>query len=236
MRYDIELLADLPPGNAVFRLYSWQPYCISLGYHQSESILRKELLKEDNIDMVFRPTGGKAVLHADELTYSIIIAAEEKLNPLKIYEAINSALLEGLTIYHEKLAGCVLESVQPDFRAIKNDPFAEGCFTTPAKSELKFAGRKFCGSAQKYDRNKILQHGSILTGGFHKKLPYYLHLSEGMEMKMTEMLDGSSTDLSEILGRGIDINKLKISLFEGLKKYLKKNTKHIFQEVKTEAV
>lgn len=234
MAEDLRLLEYIQPGEAVFRIYGWQPYCISLGFHQNDSVLNKEALQEAGIDFVFRPTGGKAVLHAEEITYLVVIAAEEKLNPLAVYEGINRALLTGLTIYNPKLSGCDLETSQPDFAAMRNNPLETGCFTAPAKSELKFNGKKFCGSAQKYRGNRILQHGSLLTGSFHKKLPGFLSYQEDIKEKLRDSLDRSSTDVSEITGEPVTMQELKEALFKGMRVYTGSPEREVTNKLKTD--
>lgn len=212
MEEDEHLLANVKPGEAILRLYTWNPYCISLGHNQPETILELEKLRADGIEYINRPTGGKAVLHAEELTYAVVLGFTERIQPGLIYEEINRALVRGLGEYDSRLSACGLEEKQPDFRLHGFLPEGDACFSVPAKSELKFRGRKICGSAQRYNRNAVLQHGSLLTGDFHLRLPRYLRTSDELREKIYKSLLHSSTDLRTILEEEIDINRLSESL------------------------
>ncbi|MCK5278742.1 MAG: hypothetical protein KAK04_09390, partial [Cyclobacteriaceae bacterium] len=72
MELDMKLARTLNPGQAILRLYRWKPYCISLGANQPQDSLNIEKVINDKLDFVKRPTGGRAILHAEELTYSVI--------------------------------------------------------------------------------------------------------------------------------------------------------------------
>ncbi|MEE9574148.1 MAG: hypothetical protein V3W20_13925, partial [Candidatus Neomarinimicrobiota bacterium] len=71
MDFDVMLAKSLNSNEAILRLYQWKPHCISLGTNQSEGSLKLEKIITDNIDVVKRPTGGRAILHSEELTYSV---------------------------------------------------------------------------------------------------------------------------------------------------------------------
>jgi lipoate-protein ligase A len=76
MEYDLSLLSNCKKDTAFLRFYGWQPECISLGANQSFDDIDLLLAKNNNIDVVKRPTGGRAILHADELTYSVVMFSE----------------------------------------------------------------------------------------------------------------------------------------------------------------
>ena len=95
METDLFLAKDCEPDEAIFRLYRWEPYCISLGANQKESIIDYGLTRKDGIDVVKRPTGGRAILHAEELTYSVIYPLSPDISAKELYADINSALKEG---------------------------------------------------------------------------------------------------------------------------------------------
>jgi lipoate-protein ligase A len=178
MKTDSYLAVNCEPDEAVFRLYQWQPYCISLGANQDESIINYKETKKDNIDVVKRPTGGRAVLHAEEITYAVIYPALIDSSARELYTNINFALKKGLEKYNSKLSGIKLEDTQPDFPKIYKETSGSICFAASAKSELKYEGKKLVGSAQRKFKNSILQHGSILGGNFHTKIINYLNISE----------------------------------------------------------
>src|SRR4051812_22219492 len=93
-----EQLRDDPTALNVLRLYSWKPSCISLGYQQDESVIDLDACKESEVDVVRRPTGGRAVYHAEELTYAAIMRFEPG---------------EGIYAVHNKIAESLLEVLQP---------------------------------------------------------------------------------------------------------------------------
>jgi len=213
MEEDEQLLSSVKPGEAFLRLYTWEPYCVSLGHNQPESLLDDEKLREDGIEYIHRPTGGKAVLHAEELTYAVVLGLTERVQPGLIYEEINQTLMSGLAEYDDRLKECSLEAMQPDLRTHAMLPEGDACFSVPAKSELKFRGKKICGSAQRYNRNAVLQHGSLLTGGFHLRLPRYLKSSDEVKRNIYISLTESSSDLGSILGEVTDMRRLRQSVF-----------------------
>ncbi len=96
MDYDLHLAKNYKVDEAVLRLYRWKPYCISLGASQSLNSVDYDLAAKNNIDIVVRPTGGRAVLHSEELTYSVIYPLDFTSSARDIYHQINLALLNGL--------------------------------------------------------------------------------------------------------------------------------------------
>ena len=214
MALDIKLAKLAGSDEAVLRLYRWKPYCISLGANQNENSINRAKAAKDNIDIVKRPTGGRAVLHSEELTYSVIIPVDQKNSARNIYREINSALTEGLNLYDKRLQKVDLETSQPDFRNLYKEEKSVVCFAAPAKSELKFEGKKLVGSAQRKMGNVILQHGSILCGDFHKKIVDYLTLTEENYSEVVSMLD-STADIKSITGQEVDYNSLCESIKEG---------------------
>ena len=144
----------------VLRLYRWQPATVTLGYGQrGDNQVNVAVCKNLGVDIVRRLTGGRAVLHADELTYAVI-APERGMfsnnilgNYRQIAEAIQHCLQQlGLSV--EMVSG------RHDY---KGESAAEqsACFTAPSYFELSCHGRKICGSAQKRDAECFLQHGSL---------------------------------------------------------------------------
>jgi lipoate-protein ligase A len=141
------------------RLYAWRPACLSLGYHQTlHEACDAAFCEREGIGVVRRPTGGKAVLHDDEVTYSVV--APYGAPPfasgglLEAYEAIARALAEGL--------GRLGLPVSLEERAAARPPTgSDPCFLVPSPKELLSGGRKVAGSAQKRGRRAFLQHGAV---------------------------------------------------------------------------
>ncbi len=231
MDYDLHLAEICSPGKAFFRLYRWNPYCISLGAGQDYNSIDLAKAASDNLDVVKRPTGGRAVLHSEEITYSVIIPITPGSSAREIFHQINAALSEGLKRYHPGLAEIEMEENQTNFRGFYKTPAGAVCFAAPSKSELKFSGRKIVGSAQRKMNNVILQHGSILCGSYHKKITGYLYLSEADSLKINKELDQKTADIETVLGKPVDYNALKVSLAEGFEYYFNTKMNRLNKEI-----
>ena len=181
-------------SDIVMRFYGWDPYCVSIGVHQSSDILDLKTIANNRYDVVRRPTGGRAIFHARELTYSIV-APKSRYHHNELYQfshrIIAGALQDlgyavGLTSGMEKLPK--IEQTATDYP----------CFTRSAESEIQFSGRKVVGSAQKICKNSILQHGSILIDADHKKLTSFLIGSPGEIATVDLELQQKTISLNEI--------------------------------------
>lgn len=151
-----EVLRSLArPEIAVWRWYSWARPTVSFG--RNERVLGRyaaERLEAAGLDAVRRPTGGRALLHARELTYSVSLALPTSLPWTAAYDAINRVLLEAL-----------LAMGVPAMRASGSaavPPDGPVCFDQPANGELVVRGQKLVGSAVWRRGDAYLQHGSIL--------------------------------------------------------------------------
>lgn len=141
---------------AVFRFYGWSPACVSLGRNQKDDFIDYNLLKKYGVDCVRRLTGGRALFHDNELTYSYVIPASELENGENItesYKQISGILIDIFEKLGIKLTIGGLE------RHITRDNY---CMSVSTGADLCFGGRKFIGSAQCRKNGYILQHGSIL--------------------------------------------------------------------------
>ncbi|KAF0151281.1 MAG: biotin/lipoate A/B protein ligase [Ignavibacteria bacterium] len=215
MNKDIELAQNCKSDEAYFRLYRWQPYCISLGANQSFDDIDLAKAKTDGIDVVKRPTGGRAILHAEEMTYSVILPLNYQYSPKEVYSLISTALIRGLDLYDHRLAESELESVQPNFPILLEEASGVLCFASTAKNEVKFGGKKLIGSAQRKLNNIILQHGSILCGTFHQKLADYLNTEAKSKELLRDELSSRTTEIETILNAKVDYGKLKECLVQG---------------------
>ena len=215
MEFDFELARDCKPDEAYFRIYRWNPYCISLGANQNYNDIDQSKTEKDGIDIVKRPTGGRAILHAEELTYSVILPLNYEFSPREIYFKASNALMRGLEIYNPLLAKSELEKYQPDFPKLLEESTGVLCFASTARNEVKFNGKKLIGSAQRKLNNVVLQHGSILCGSFHRKLVDYLNCNDDTRHSLSFELNDRTTELQTILNEEIDYDKLKTCLMFG---------------------
>ncbi len=168
MAVDEELLARAQAGEAmpVLRFYGWDPPAVSIGRFQHiESAVNADACRKRGFDIVRRITGGRAVLHHRELTYSIIARIDNPLFPSSVlgtYKVIAAGLLAGL-----KNLGIDAEMVSRGGRhaaLVEKKSKDQACFSSPSWYEILAKGKKIAGSAQRRMRGAFLQHGSILIG------------------------------------------------------------------------
>lgn len=195
MAVDEAVLEAVIAGSSppTLRFYTWDPPCLSLGYNQRavESCDMGEVLNR-GYTMVRRRTGGRAVLHDDELTYSVI--ADSLLfgggAVLDVYMMISSALADGL-----KAFGITADLV-PAYSDRGKEKTA-ACFDVPSSFEVAWKGRKIIGSAQFRSGRHFLQHGSILMSADVGALLKVCALPSSMK----ERLEGGIATVDEALGR-----------------------------------
>lgn len=215
MDFDVELTKRCSNGSAFLRFYRWDPYCISLGANQKFSDIDLDKSAGDGLDVVKRPTGGRAILHAEELTYSAVIPLNSGFSNREIYTKISLALVRGLKIYDSRLDAVELENVQPNFPDLLNQPSGVLCFASTAKSEVKHNGKKLIGSAQRKMDSVVLQHGSILCGQYHKRLPEYLKVKESDVELLNAELSEKTTEIETIINTDVNYDKLQDALIQG---------------------
>ena len=167
----------------IFRLYGWSPACVSLGRNQREDFIDRNLLNKYNIDVVRRLTGGRALLHDNEITYSYICpvnSIQNGENVTESYKKISKILIKCMNNL----------GIELHFGGTKKfRGHVDYCMLVSTGADLCFDGRKLIGSAQFRKNGYILQHGSILYD-YEKKL---------LENVFKEELDTSSiTSIKEI--------------------------------------
>lgn len=142
-------------GESVLRAYSWSKPTLSFGRNQRVAgAYDARRIEQAGLDVVRRPTGGRALLHHHEITYSVTSPATDTLNGS--YAGINALLINAL-------AALGVPVTEFEASARSPAPGAAPCFAEPATGELVVNGRKLVGSAQWRDDGAILQHGSILV-------------------------------------------------------------------------
>lgn len=211
MEYDERLARLLVEGGGAgtVRVYGWKPAAISLGWNQSLEEIDVTKCSRAGIDVVRRPTGGRAILHADELTYSVTMVSTRS-SVLSVYNEISNALVCGLRHLGMDVS---LEKSQPHFPSLYRAPSSTACFTSSARYEIGFGGKKLVGSAQRrYARSNgeevILQHGSILLGPDHKRMVEFLRIDDKNRAAIAQELDHKTTNLRSILQREITFEEI----------------------------
>ena len=149
----------VPP---TLRLYSWKPACLSLGYAQPISDVNRAQLAANHWDLVRRPTGGRAILHADELTYSVAGPLNEPRlagDILSSYRRLAQALLAALMQLSLPVQAMQKEKGE---KSAEPEPI---CFEVPSSYEITVNGKKLVGSAQTRRKDGVLQHGTLPLHG-----------------------------------------------------------------------
>jgi lipoate-protein ligase A len=232
MDFDMNLAETTEPGMALLRFYQWKPYCISLGANQGLSTINIKKAYDTNIDLVKRPTGGRAILHSEELTYSVVYPLTNGFSSKDLYREINLALKKGMIFFDSELEKIELEEEQPHFPSFYKNNKSNLCFAVSAKNELKFEGKKLVGSAQRKMNNSVLQHGSILCGDFHKNIVDFLFLNDDETLQMRKEIKNTTTDLRSILNYEINYDLLGEAIKTGFEEHFKIKFEHSFAQVK----
>lgn len=198
MAADLHALSECArTSQIILRFYTWTPSAISLGCMQNpEGLLDTDALAEANISWVRRVTGGRAVLHKGDLTYSCTFSqdiVEMGKSITESYSLISSCLRKGLTYLNviTQAHDSPIDSTQTR-REIKLP-----CFVAPNRDEIMINDRKVVGSAQKRTERAVLQHGSIPITDECYELPNYLLLSPEERTRSEALLRKKSIPLSE---------------------------------------
>jgi lipoate-protein ligase A len=206
MEFDEFLAEHLQEGIGLptLRIYGWKPPAISIGFNQDINDFNIDKLQATGIDIVRRPTGGRAILHWHELTYSVVMPSNNE-GPRAIYQFISEALLKGLQLLGIEAQ---LSSSNANFKTLYQSPSSIPCFASSAKSEILFDNKKLIGSAQRRFGNITLQHGSFLLGPQHRNIVDYLSQQiESSKIEIEESLLSKTIDAETILRRYVSFDE-----------------------------
>ncbi len=200
MARDHALALCLPNTHAVLRLYRWSKPTISFGRHEpAEDLFDTGAALAQGIGFVRRPTGGRAVLHDHELTYSVAIPAGAYGSARQTYERVGLALIGGLK-------GLGVSAVAHE-GGVALPPSAGPCFAAPSEGELVVSGRKLIGSAQAKIGRVLLQHGSLLISGDQARL-------DRLKLSSTKDVSHHHT-LRSLLGDAPELSSVENALLDG---------------------
>lgn len=208
MAYDEYLAHRLLEGKGMptVRVFGWEPFAISLGYHQREEEIDRRRCEADGIDVVRRPTGGRAILHAHELTYSVTMFAEGR-SVMDVYEHISNALVAAL-----RRLGVDAEMSQrsTNVSEVLTRDTACSCFANISRYEVQYKGKKMIGSAQRRYTSSygcvVLQHGSLLLGPQHRLLSEYI-ANTGAREVVKHLLEQKTSAVETVLGREVSFEE-----------------------------
>jgi len=233
MAVDEAILNAVAEGQSppTLRFFGWTPPCFSLGYAQPVADVDLERLRTRGWGLVRRPTGGRAILHADELTYSVIAPMDEPRvlgGVVESYRQLSAGLLRGVEVL-----GLSARAARNPKSQILADPRSEAqgtspksqdpnpncqqpaandqppttnpvCFEVPSDYEITANGKKLLGSAQVRKRGVVLQHGTLpLTGDVARICEALLVESETERARLRERVHQRATTIEEVLGRPV---------------------------------
>jgi len=184
MAVDEVLLDGVAAGTTppTLRFYEWMPPCLSLGYFQPFDVVDVDGCRALGIEVVRRPTGGRAILHDRELTYSVALPASllgHDGGVLPSYYRLSLALQDGLS-------GLGVPATLAPESVGSSGQHGPVCFDRPSAHEILLNGRKLVGSAQMRRGGGLLQHGSILIEPRIDQLTACLRLPEGTGSRSIE--------------------------------------------------
>lgn len=218
MALDEALLAGVDRGDSspTVRVFGWLPPTVSVGHSQdAEAELDLDACARAGVGVVRRPTGGRAVLHAGELTYSVVGPSGEAplgATILETYRAIGEALVAGLGALGVQ-AGLEETGTDP---GIRRGGASAPCFVSSGRFEVVVAGRKLIGSAQRRVGRGVLQHGSLLIDSRHTGLADLLPSLTGVEREaVRRSLEARTTTLERVLGRPIAFDEVAAAVRKG---------------------
>lgn len=202
MAVDEAILEHIGRGESLptLRLYAWDPPCLSLGYAQPFADVDTARLEERGWEVVRRPTGGRAILHTDELTYSVTAPVDEPRLTGSVLESYN------------RLAGALFQAVESLGLPVemKEGPNANHevpnpvCFEVPSAYEITTQGKKLIGSAQARRKEGVLQHGSLpLTGDLRRITEALVYPDESSRLDSARRLLARAATVEAVLGRAV---------------------------------
>jgi lipoate-protein ligase A len=218
MAVDEAILTAVTEGSSLptLRFYAWSPPCLSLGRNQPLADADQEACLAAGVDIVRRPTGGRAILHTDELTYSILLPRSDPRATDDVVDCYRR-LSEGLLVGLRRLG---VEAIQATGQpGPASDPVAV-CFETPTNYEIIAGGRKLVGSAQWRSRDGVLQHGTLpLYGGLTRVISYLAFPDEDRESRR-RLLATRAVTLEEAIGCRLEFAQVVEALTEGFARAL----------------
>jgi lipoyl(octanoyl) transferase len=202
MALDESILEHIGRGASLptLRLYAWDPACLSLGHAQPYADVDTARLRERGWEVVRRLTGGRAILHTDEITYSVIAPNDEPRVAGTVLESYNR-LAQALLLAVQQLELPVeMKEGRPNEKSIPNPV----CFEVPSTYEITVGGKKLIGSAQARKKEGVLQHGSLpLVGDLTRICQALVFENESAREQASQRLLSRAATVESALGRAV---------------------------------
>ncbi len=205
MAIDEAIMTALSHGKAqpTIRFYDWIVPTLSFGYHQNaEKEIDFQEVHKKRYDFIRRPTGGRMVLHKNEVTYSVIAPIQGRLsgNFSNSYREISFALADGLRKMGISEVELEKGEISPHLQRQASNP----CFSSSSRYEIKFQNKKIIGSAQVRKNNVLLQHGSILLNENQAEIADFIpNLEKEKKKKLKIFLNKKTIAINQILEKKI---------------------------------
>ncbi len=222
MAIDEAILHTLAGGEGMptLRFYQWEPPCLSLGYNQHWQEVDEAACRRLGYTWTRRPTGGKAILHTDEATYSLIVPQDDPRihgGIVESYRVLSFGLLRGLA----RLGVAAKQAEKSDLAEARNaGRGGPVCFDTPSRYEITWEGKKLIGSAQLRRKQIVLQHGALPLHGDLNRILDALVFSAEERALQADLLPQRATTLERVLGRVLPFETVAVALAEGFAEQL----------------
>lgn len=220
MAMDESILEAVSAGAAppTLRLYAWSPPCLSLGYAQPFSDVDQERVAQRGWTIVRRPTGGRAILHTDELTYSVIAPIDHPDlagGVMASYQRLSFGLFQGLKQLGLEVA------IAPEAKLSAAERSNPVCFEVPSAYEIEVLSRKLIGSAQVRRVKGVLQHGTLpLTGDIARICDVLDFPDEESRQRAKASVRVRAATVSDLLGQEADWEQAARALIAGFEQAL----------------
>lgn len=213
MAVDEAILHGVIDGTSLptLRFYAWSPPCLSLGRSQGLAEADLAACRAAGIDVVRRPTGGRSILHTDELTYSVSLLQTDprtKGGIVEGYRRLSEGLLAGLH-------SLGVDATQAAGQRVPDSETTAVCFETPSDYEITVADRKLVGSAQWRAKGGVLQHGALPLCGDLARIVDYLAFSDVERIAQRRRLHLKALTMEEAISAVLPFDSVAQALAEG---------------------
>jgi lipoyl(octanoyl) transferase len=217
MAIDEAILQALAEGQGLptLRFFQWEPACLSLGYNQHWQEIDEAACRALGYTWTRRPTGGRAILHTDEATYSLIIPQDDPWiegGIVASYRVLSFGLLRGLEKLGVQAEQAGKEEVSASRQVARGGPV---CFDTPSRYEITWQGKKLIGSAQLRRKKMVLQHGTLPLYGDLNRIIETLQFSPEERDQQRRLLPERAVTLAQALGRTLSFSEVIEALAQG---------------------
>lgn len=218
MAVDAAILEAVAEGAQppTLRFYAWAPPCLSLGRNQPLADVDQGACRKAGVDLVRRPTGGRAILHTDELTYSLVLDQSDARatgDVVESYRRLSEGMLAGLRRLGVEVTLAGGHRQEPT-------ELSAACFEVPSNHEITTKRCKLVGSAQWRTRGAVLQHGTLPLQGDISRVVEFLNLSQEERATQRKALLSRATTLERATGQTLDFAEVARNLAIGFAEIL----------------